>query len=168
MKISEFVSSSDRLSVTTKPEFDALRDEGALEDAALIGLKLDLVRSNAYLLFDCRVALNIREGDTAVLVLRSLRNLAWSGPSAEDRVWRAVDMWRITKISGAAFALESWLTFDEPFSAQFGAGEFYIGSVPGIYPAPPSFLHASERSMVESLQGWDSEFHVVSASFLGN
>jgi len=47
------------------------------------------------------------------------------------------------------------------------AGEFSVGDVPGCDDAPPNFLTASDEEVRAGMQGWDSTFEPVHASFLG-
>lgn len=165
MNIAEFLNSEDRLAVRSRPEVDALTEDRALDDAALFGVQLDMVRSTAVLLFDCRGALRISEGNTALLVLRELQTFSWNGLPAGSRIWRAVDGWCVTAQSDGTFRVATHFAFDESFQAELGEGEFYVGDVPGCDVAPPNFLEASDKEVRDGLQNWGSEFQVLSSSF---
>src|SRR5690606_15627351 len=59
---------------------DPLGDADVLQEAQLLGVQTDAVRGVAGLLFEMRTALQIRQGDTAVLILRGVRDVTWSAP----------------------------------------------------------------------------------------
>ena len=77
MILEEFLTSDDRKRVSRAVEVDALRDRDALQDAALLDIRVSGVWSCAWLLLDCKGALNIRDGNTAVLVVHGLDELTW-------------------------------------------------------------------------------------------
>ncbi|HCO02150.1 MAG TPA: hypothetical protein DIT48_02060 [Actinobacteria bacterium] len=60
---------------------DALNQRGALDEAQLLDVRFLTVESSVSLLFDCRIALQIRQGNTAVLVVRGLRLFEWDAES---------------------------------------------------------------------------------------
>ena len=51
--------------LTAKPEMDPLTEVGALQEAQLLGLKFDAVSGVAGLLFELRMALQLRETNTS-------------------------------------------------------------------------------------------------------
>jgi hypothetical protein len=51
---------------------------------------MDLTTSDLWLLFDCRGALQLRNGNAAVIVINKITKLSWEAERRERRTWRAV------------------------------------------------------------------------------
>lgn len=58
---------------------DPFTERDALQEAQLLALRFDAVTGTAALLFELRVALQMREGNTGVLAATDVRRLVWSG-----------------------------------------------------------------------------------------
>lgn len=167
MRLHEFLVSPDRRSIGAAPEADALRDDGALEDAALFDLRFDTVRSELWLLFDCRGALRVRAGNTAVLVLKAVQRVRWEDKSAIfPHMWRSVDNWVVRPLDRGSFELNTDFFKKASLHAVFSSGEFFVGDVPGCDEAPPNFLTATDHEIRTELQGWNSTFSPIHGSFL--
>lgn len=167
MKIHEFLASPERRSFTPTPEADALRDDGALAEAALLDIRFDAVRSELQLLVDCRGALQLEAGNTAVLVLKQVKIFQWEAEVVIPRVWRTVIGSQARPQGPGAFELTAFFVDPgESMRVVCAAGEFFIGDVPGCDEPPPNFLTASDNEVRAQLQGWNSEFSPVHASFL--
>jgi hypothetical protein len=166
VKLDAFLRSSERRLSAATPEADALVDEGALVESALLDVRMDLVEGSVWLLFDCRGALQLEAGNTAVLVLRSVRDFQWEGRPDGLRTWHAV-------VGSAARSLhprglEITLAMEPAATLRVvgAAGEFYVGDVPGCDEAPPNLLTASDADVRAGLQSWDSTFVPVHASLM--
>ncbi|MFV0462523.1 MAG: hypothetical protein ACK5MP_04905 [Nostocoides sp.] len=59
---------------------DPLTESDALQEAQLLDVQLDAVREQLALLFELRMALQLREPDTGVLVARGVREFSWTAP----------------------------------------------------------------------------------------
>lgn len=72
-----------------QPEMDPLTEEDALREAQLLDVPFDALRSTVGLLFELRLVLQLRQGNTGVLVAREVRELSWTaGPrSTAKTAW---------------------------------------------------------------------------------
>lgn len=165
MRIDEFLRSSRRFDLVGAPEMDALREDAALDEAGLLEVRVNVVDSSAWLLFDCRGALQVRAGYTGIIVLKSIQQLEWSCPSNRSLSWRYVLGWK-PAVHGDSFTVEFFAGDDGNFRATALAGEFYVGSVPGDDEAPPNLLHATDEEILEGFAQWDSPFTAIRASFI--
>ena len=78
------------------PEADPLRESDALQEAQLLDVRLDAVRGQVALLFELRMALQLREPNTGVLVARGVREFGWTAPSrSTQRTAWGVGNWRL-------------------------------------------------------------------------
>jgi len=156
---------SGRLSYAASPEMDALTEPGALQEAQFIAGRLDAVRSQVWLLFDCRGALQIQMGNTAIIVAKVVRRFAWQAkPTGGPTAWTIVG-------SEPAAAEGVWslsLTFvpEGRLEIEAEAAEFFVGNVPGGDDAPPDFGEADDEAIRAGLPGWQSIFEPVHAVFL--
>ncbi|WP_163275055.1 hypothetical protein [Cellulomonas iranensis] len=166
MRIDDFLVSEGRRDYAAAPEADALIEDGALQEAALLDVKLCAVTGVAWILFDCRGALQLESGNTAILVLRSLSELQWEGQPTGVRTWPAVTRWSVRSPGAHLLEVVAGIEPAATLRAVCAAGEFFVGDVPGCDDPPPNFLTASEGELRAGLQGWASEFEPVHASFL--
>jgi hypothetical protein len=165
MMISELLVDAARRRFAAQPESDALRDPDALQEAQLLDVHVDVLRSCAYLFFDCRGALQIEMGNTAVIAVAGLEQVSWSGlPRGPRTAWSVVgweprlgERW----VLSAAFAPRARLDLTAV------TAEFYVGDVPGCDAAPPDYTEADEVTLRAGLAGWHSEFEPIHATFLG-
>lgn len=164
VNVSAMLTSAERRKLPASRETENLLNGGMLEGAALFDLRFNVVECTAWLLFDCKGALQIRGGNTAVVVLRAVRALEWHTPALGPRMWQRVEGWATNSISASERVLTLALEVGD-VRASFSAAEFFIGDVPGGDEAPPDFEEASDEEMTTRLQNWNSEFESVSASF---
>lgn len=165
MMILDFLTSPKRLGTAGAPQVDALTEAAALEEAALIDIRVNPVAASAWLLFDCKGALEVSTGNTAILVVKSLEHLEWVCPSPVPPSWWTVWGWRPTTSEGL-FVIDFVLDGGGAFRAKGTAAEFFVGDVPGGDEAPPDFTAASAEEIREGLVQWTSPFTPISASFL--
>lgn len=158
MILEEFLTSDDRKRVSRAAEVDALRDRDALQDAALLDIRVNGVWSSAWLLLDCKGALDIREGNTAVLVVHGLAELSWvSENDPPGRLNRAVESWTPT-IVDPGWKLSALLWRNATLTVAARSGEFYVGDVPGGDDPPPDFGVDDDATVRAGLASWASEF----------
>ncbi|WP_432104912.1 hypothetical protein [Streptomyces sp. bgisy091] len=116
---------------------DPLREPDALREAQLLECRVSQLTSTASLLFELRTAMQIDEGNAALLVMRGLRSLDWTaGAAPEGPTARTV-------VSGVPGRL------DDLFRAEFSffpdsrleilgeRAEFYVLEAQGIGDVPP-------------------------------
>ncbi|MFG2428521.1 hypothetical protein [Streptomyces sp. NPDC048590] len=163
---------------------DPLREPDALREAQLLECRVSQLTSTASLLFELRTAMQIDEGNAALLVMRGLRSLDWTaGTAPEGPTARTV-------VSGVPGRL------DDLFRAEFSffpdsrleilgeRAEFYVLEAQGIGDVPPDYTEpdatgpgrtepdAPEPGRSESgtapprglLPSWDSRCTVLRAS----
>src|ERR1051325_7431139 len=80
MTVEELLSIDCRpdLTAVAAPEADPFQHPGALNEADLLGVRFDPGAAELGVLFDLGGAMQIRNGDTALLVIRHCRTFAWS------------------------------------------------------------------------------------------
>ena len=165
MLIEELLVDPRRREHAAMPEADALTESGALQEAQLLDVRLDVLRSTAWLLFDCRGALQIEMGNTAVISAHGVRRLSWvakargrltswsvvaSNPSVIDSTWSL----------SLAFAPNARLELEAE------SAEFFVGDVAGCDEAPPDYTEADDETIRAGLPNWSSTFAPVHAVFL--
>jgi hypothetical protein len=148
-----------------QPEMDPLTENDALQEAQLLDVRIDALRSTVGLLFELRVALQLREANTGVLVAHGVRKISWSvSPRSTVRTaWNIVASTPLCADRLFSLNLELWPEGRLELSAE-KAG-FFVGDVAGIGEAPPDY--GGEESMIQAgLAGWRSTFTPVHAVFL--
>lgn len=150
------------------PEMNPLTENDVLQEAQLLDVRLDALRSTAGLLFDLRGALQLREANTGVLIVRGVGNLTWSsGTRGTGRTAWTVDGSIVTS-TDRLFGLELGL-WPAPAAELTLAAEsagFFVGEVPGL-DRIPDYVEDDELTIHTQLASWQSEFELVSAAFLG-
>jgi hypothetical protein len=147
------------------PETNPLRDVGALDEAQLLDIQIDAVRSTAWVLFDCRGALQIRKGNTAVLAVRGLKRVSWSeNTPTKFTPWYAVR-------SEPQLSKNSWrLTLacipDGDLQLEAQDAELFVGDVPGCNGPQPDYTSADDETVRAGTQDWNSEFMIAYAVFV--
>ena len=138
MSIDEFLWDPQRRTYAAMPEADALTEEDALQEAQLLDVRLDVLRSTVWLLFDCKGAVQIEMGNTAILVAHGVDRYVWSSkrrgrytawsvvgsePHAQDGFWTLA------------------LTFAPSARLEMRAtsAEFFVGDVPGCDEPQPDY-----------------------------
>ena len=150
-----------------QPEMDPLTEDDALQEAQLLDVRFDALRSTVGLLFELRLALQLREGNTGVLVARGVRELSWStgGESPAPRfAWTVAG----SKIGTTNKLFDLRITGMRP-GAGLGlvaeSAAFFAGTVPGLERIP-DYVDDDDATVRTQLAGWHSEFVPVGAVFL--
>ena len=165
MIIEDLLRWDGRWSLAAMPEADALTDCDALLEAALIDVKMDATTSSVWLLLDCRGAVELEMGNTAVVAISGVTQFQWRTELRAQRSWRAVMGWRPER-SGSGFSCTAELTSGSSIHVSGSAAEFYVGDIPGGDEPPPDFTVATDAEIRAGLASWTSEFRVVHASFV--
>lgn len=153
-----------RRSLAAEPEADPLRQADALLEAALLDIRFNAATSSLWLLFDCRGAVQLEMGNTAVVVIHQVSSVQWDADPRSGKTWRAVMGWRPLSTAGA-FSCTADLYPESRLHAVGGAAESYVGNIPGGDEPPPDFVTASDQEIRTGLAQWRSDFEVVHASF---
>lgn len=165
MIIEDLLVWPERWSLAAVPEADALADSDALLEAALLDVRMDATTSSIWLLFDCRGAVQLEMGNTAVVAIRGVTDIQWRTEPGEQRRWRAVMGWRPVT-SKAGFSCTAELTSGSSLQVVGSGAEFYVGDIPGGDEPPPDFTSASDAEIRAGLASWTSEIEVIHASFV--
>jgi hypothetical protein len=163
--VDEFLRSQGRFDVQVPPEMDPFLDKGALDEAYVLDIRFDAVRSRAWMLFDCRGALQVVTGNTAVLVVNEVQSFSWINDEAPRprQQWSILEWWPSTVAGG--WTVHMGLHSSSVLLITGSGGEFFVGDIPGGDDAPPDFMTATEEEMRAGLAGWSSEFRPINASF---
>jgi hypothetical protein len=149
-----------------QPEMDPLTEEDALQEAQLLDLRFDALRSMAALLFELRLALQLREANTAVLIAYGVRELTWTAePRPTTRTaWNVLGSTPSTQDGVFSLGLLIWPRARLRLSATSAA--FVTGDVPGLDGPPPDYTSDDEATIGAGLAGWGSAFSPAHAVFL--
>jgi hypothetical protein len=166
MRIDELLDDPRRREQAAMPEADALTETDALQEAQLLDVRLDALRSTVWLLFDCRGALQIQMGNTAVIVAYGLHRLSWVGqPRGRLTAWTVV---RSTPVArDGVWSLSLGFVPSGGLELEADSSEFFVGNVPGCDEAPPNYTEKDDATIRAGLPGWTSTFEPVHAVFLG-
>jgi hypothetical protein len=163
--IQDLLVSSERRHQSSRPEADAFEDLDALLETALLDVRLDMVNSAAWLLFDCRGAVHIALGNTAVVGIHGVAAFRWQADARGAATWRAVLGWESRNTSGKL--LVSADVYPEGrLEIEGRTGEFFVGNVPGLDHPPPDFTKESDSVIRSGLASWTSEFVITGSMFL--
>lgn len=149
-----------------KPEMDPLTEADALQEAQLLDVRFDALRSTIGLLFELRVALQLREASTGVLVAHGVQEFRWSAKrrSTGRTAWNIIGSTPHHEDQVFRLSLLIWPEAQLKLSATSAA--FYMGDVPGLDEIPPDYSDNDEAAIRSGLAGWRSAFSPVYAVFL--
>ncbi|MDA8044450.1 MAG: hypothetical protein M0Z30_04310 [Actinomycetota bacterium] len=167
MSITELLNDPGRRDHASMPEMDALVDADALQEADLVDVRFDAGSSSVALLLDLRTALQFRLANTAVLVLRDVKELYWAADEPQGA--RRIAHYIMSSKPGVdlnRFALEVVCLRGWRFRATGLTAEFYVGDVPGLPEAPPNFAEDDWQAITVGMASWDSLFKPGWATFL--
>lgn len=141
------------------PELDPLRVESILQEATLVGLKQDSIRSQSMMLLDCKGALGVDNAYTAVLLFNGVNELHWDQEPGRVHARQSFSIvgWAVDETNGVLSLVASFEPSAELIitSTQI---RFFLGSVPGDDRPSPDFATADEPTMQTGLVGWESDF----------
>lgn len=148
-----------------RPEMDPLTEDDALQEAQLLDVRIDASRSTVGLLFELRVALQLREANTGVLVAHGVRNIRWTAsPRSTTRTaWNVITS--TPRYADRLFELNLGFWPEGRLELSAGQAAFFVGDVGGIGAAPPDY-GGDESTIQAGLAGWHSTFTPVHAVFL--
>lgn len=167
MILDDLLSDPDGLrQYAAQPEMDPLTEDDALQEAQLLDVRFDALRSTAALLFELRLALQLREANTAVLLAHGVRKLSWTAESRSTArtAWNVLGSTPSTTDGVFSLALLIWPRAQLRLSAIRAA--FVAGDVPGLDGPPPDYTSDDEATIQAGLAGWRSVFSPIHAVFL--
>jgi hypothetical protein len=166
MKLNEILVTSRDWNLGAEPDADALRELDALVECQLLGLRFDAVASTVWILLDCRGALQIEVGNTAVVSARGVQEVSWKVDHREG--WRALPVVGSTpSIGGLPWSLSIKTLEGGRLHLVAHSADFMVGNVPGCDAAPPDFELDDALTIRNGLAGWESIFDLVYATSIG-
>jgi hypothetical protein len=154
-----------RRSYASMPEMDALTEPDALQEAALVDVRLSALDNSVGLLFDLRGALQLQDGDTAILIAREVARMSWDALSRSGRTWYATTR-SVPDTSGDRFAFSLGLVPDARLTLEAAGAEFYVGAMAGVDGPPPDLVADDDATVLSGMPRWDAAFEPSAASFL--
>jgi hypothetical protein len=155
---------SDAREYAAQPEMDPLTEEGALAEAQLLHVNFDALSLTLGLLFELRMALQLRESNTGLLIARGVRSLDWGAPgrATSKTAWNVVSS--VPSAEAGLFRLSLGMWPEARLHLVAEAAAFYCGDV-ALNEAPPDYGDDDEI-VRQDLANWDSEFAPSHAVFL--
>lgn len=156
----------NRRSYASMPEADALTEQGALQEAALVDVRFDATTASLGLLFDLRGAIQLRDASVALLIARGARRVEWvNEKSRPGRTWHAVTG-SIPDNRSGRFTLVLGFASDAELRLEADAAEFYVGDMAGMDSAPPDFVEDDDETIQAGMPNWTCTFAPIAATFL--
>lgn len=148
------------------PEMDPLTELDALQEAQLLEVRFDTLRSTVGLLLELRAALQLREANTGVLVGYGVREISWSAQSRSTSMtaWNIIAS--VPRCEDRLFKLSLRMLPQAELELSAASAAFYVGDVPGLEGPPPDYVGDNEATIRARLAGWHSAFTPVHAAFL--
>lgn len=163
--IQEFAEGPWRREYGSKPEMDPLTEDDALMEAQVLDVRFDALRSRVAVLFELRLALQLREGNTGLLIADGVTAFAWdSAPRKTARTaWNVVGS--VGRATGGSFEMRLGMLPQGDLLLRARSAAFYSGDVPGLVEIA-DYGEASEPELYAKLARWESDFFPSHAVFL--
>ena len=147
---------------------DPLTETDALQEAQLLDVRFDALAGVAGLLFELRVALQLQEANTGVLIARGVRELAWTGTSRDTSLtaWSIESSLPQTMDQLFRLRLVMWPSPGAHLLLAAENAAFFVGDVPGLSEVPPDYSDLDRGTLGQEVAGWESSFESVRAAFV--
>ena len=164
MKPAGLFASTAITTTSAVPVVDPLSGANLFQEAQLLDVRFDALRMRAGLLLEQRVALQLREANTGVLVCRGVTGIEWLARprSTPLTAWNVVG----SSISSGDKAVELRLALFPDAKVAISAAqiEFYNCEVDGIGGIPD---YGDDAVSVDaSLASWESQIDLVNGSYI--
>lgn len=167
MIISQLFTDPDRRSYAAALEADALTEEHALQEAALVDVRFSVVESTAGLLFDLRTALGFRMANTGVIIVRGVHDLQWETSTVAPFPWICyMVMGSFLRKDEGVFSLSVGMEPSAWLRLKAVSAEFFVGNVLGLSEAQPDFGEDNDTLIRAGMPNWESQFEPEWATFL--
>jgi len=147
-------------------EMDPLREMDALQEAQLLDSRVYPLTSVAALLFEMRTALQFKDGNSALLVVRDLNSFNWTSVATET------PFTALTAVSSAPDRVDDLFHIRLDFHPEArlavvgGRAEFYLLDIEGIDEAPPDYSDIDQDNIYQGLPSWSSLCSLLQTSSL--
>lgn len=156
----------ERRGYASQPEVDALTEEGALQEAALVDVRFSPLESWVGILFDLRLALQLRMGNTGVLIARGVTTLLWTHRHRGlGRCWHAVTG-STPDNHDNRFSLTLGFASDAELRVEAEAAEFYVGDIQDLDAKQPNIVEDDDEAVRAGMPSWGADFVPIAATFL--
>lgn len=163
--IRQLVEGPWRREYGSKPEMDPLTEEDALMESQVLDVRFDTLRGRVAVLFELRLALQLREGNTGLLIADGVTALEWDAAPRETArtAWNVVGS--VPRVARGVLELRLGMLPQAELLVRAGSAAFYSGDVPGLLEIP-DYGEASDAELTAKLAQWDSDFSPRRAVFL--
>jgi hypothetical protein len=147
------------------PEMDPLTEQDALVCAPLVEVVFDAVDMRAGLLFDLRVAEQLRMANTGLVILCGVEVFQWRAePRTTSRTsWNVASSVPSNEDGSVNLRLVFFPSAELNVTARSAA--FFAGDVPGLPDAPPDFAGSGDE-VAAGMASMDSPFEPTQATFI--
>lgn len=162
--ISDFAQGPWHRHYGSKPEMDPLTEDDALMEAQVLDIRLDALRSRMAILFELRLALQLREGNTGLLVADGVTAFEWSAGARETArtAWNVVGS--IARATGGILEVRLGMLPRAELLLRTRSAVFYSGDVPGLVEIA-DYGEVQEPELDSMVAHWASEFSPSHAVF---
>jgi hypothetical protein len=163
--VREFAEGPWRREYGSKPEMDPLTEEDALIEAQVLHIQLDALHSRAAVLFELRLALQLSEGNTGLLVADGVTEFEWRASTRDTArtAWNVVGS--APSAAGGIIEMRLGMLPQAELLIRARSAAFYSGDVGGLREIP-DYGTASESELASMLAYWDSDFAPLHAVFI--
>jgi hypothetical protein len=154
---------SERLEGVSPGSVDDSFPPDVLQEATLLKVLTSFPQNSILALIDLRTSLQFREANTAVLAVRGLNRLNWSGDSSEPgrMAWSVMS----SGISSVGRNVEVTLDCHPPGQLRIAGRKFafYCGNVSELPQDPPDYVEDEAAVISRAEPQWESEFRLLYA-----
>lgn len=166
IKIEQLLTEDSELrQFAAQPEMDPLTEADALQEAQLIAVRFDALTMTASLLFELRVALQMREANTGVLIARGVSKFIWSAAPRDRRytAWNVIES--LPQPVNGLFTVGLRLWPQGQLNLTSESATFFSGDV-SCLECIPDYGTDDDATIQRNIANWESPFKPVYAVFL--
>jgi hypothetical protein len=161
----ELMAGAAVTAVVGSPEMDPLTEKDALVCAPLVEAVFDAVNMRGCLLFDLRVAEQLRMANTGLIVLGGVESFEWRSKRRHTtRTSWNVDA-SVPSNNNGVVSLRLIFFPSAELAVVARSAAFFAGDVPGLPEAPPDFAE-SNTEVTAGMASMDSPFEPTQATFI--
>jgi hypothetical protein len=165
MRLRDLFAGAQVTALVGSPEMDPLTERDALVSAPLVEAVFDAVDRRVGLLFDLRVAEQMRMANTGLIVLGGVEVFAWRGERRSTRrtSWNVDASVPMNEEGVVNLRLIFFPSAELTVVARSAA--FFAGDVPGLPDVPPDFS-GSDVEVAAGMASMGSPFEPTQATFI--
>ncbi|MFW5419787.1 hypothetical protein J0910_24515 [Nocardiopsis sp. CNT-189] len=122
--------------------------------------------SVAALLFEMRTALQFKDGNAALLVVRNLRSFDWSSSAARTPLRALTALSSTPDRTGNSFHIKLDFHPEAELAITGDLAEFYLLDVEKIGEVPPNYSNTNRAYIYQKLPSWTSACNLLQTSSL--